>query len=408
VPDLDAEPNRRSPTVFLSYASEDRAVARSIGAVLPSYGIEVWYDESELGGGDLWDQKIRQQIRECDYFMPLVSAQTEARREGYFRREWRLAVERTLDMVDDHLFLLPIAIDDTDQSAARVPEKFLAVQWLKVPEGRPTPAFEALCRRIAAGEVAESDPKRKTTARPAARPPTAPAYPEFPKEEPGQRVAFWAHVMRWAFQSARIGFRRLPWWVRVVALSWLGIVLLSRGCTPHHHEADRISSAAADKLKVIAGQYQGSSNAADIAKLGDQIAREFAEDDSDTPTARRPILAIPFTAPAGNSAAEKVADSVFAMVYGRVAIAHHGQVGLAPNPLPACDLSSALERGRASHASYVLCGAIDAATPNELTVKIAAVADKTILWSKSYPVAGADASKVASEVAGRVPSSGDE
>jgi TolB-like protein len=214
--------------------------------------------------------------------------------------------------------------------------------------------------------------------------------------------------MRWAFQSARIGFRRLPWWVRVVALSWLGIVLLSRGCTPHHHEADRISSAAADKLKVIAGQYQGSSNAADIAKLGDQIAREFAEDDSDTPTARRPILAIPFTAPAGNSAAEKVADSVFAMVYGRVAIAHHGQVGLAPNPLPACDLSSALERGRASHASYVLCGAIDAATPNELTVKIAAVADKTILWSKSYPVAGADASKVASEVAGRVPSSGDE
>ena len=382
-------------------------MARSLGAILPSYGLEVWYDESELGGGDLWDQKIRKQIRECDYFMPLVSAQTEARREGYFRREWRLAVERTLDMADDHLFLLPIVIDDTDQSAARVPEKFLAVQWLKVPGGRPTPAFESLCRRIAAGEIAESDPKRKT-ARPAAKPPTALAYPEFPKEEPGQRVAFWAHILGWMFQSARIAFRRLPRWARVVVLIWLGIVLLSRGCTPHHHESDRISPAAADKLKTIAGQYQGSSNAADIAKLGDQIAREFAEDDSDAPTAKRPILAVPFTAPAGNSAAQKVADSVFAMVYGRVAIAHHGQVGLSPNPLPTCDLSSALERGRASRANYVLCGAIDAAAPNELTVRIAAVADKSIVWSKSYPVAGADAAKVAAEVAASVPSSDDD
>jgi hypothetical protein len=406
VPDLDAKPERRSPTIFLSYASEDRAVARTLGEVLPAYGLEVWYDESELGGGDLWDQKIRRQIRECDYFMPLVSAQTEARREGYFRREWRLAVERTLDMVDDHLFLLPIVIDDTDQSAARVPEKFLAVQWLKVPAGRPTPAFESLCRRIAAGEIAEADPKRKT-ARPAAKPRTALAYPEFPKEEPGQRVSFWAHIIGWVFQSARIAFRRLPRWARVVALIWLGIVLLSRGCTPHHHEPDRISPAAANKLKAIAGQYQGSSNAADIAKLGDQIAREFASEDSDTP-ARKPILAVPFTAPVGNAAAEKVADSVFAMVYGRVAIAHHGQVGLSPNPLPACDLGSALERGRASHASYVLCGAIDAATPNELTVKIATVADKAIHWSKSYPVNGADPATVASEVAGKVPSSDDD
>jgi len=202
---------------------------------------------------------------------------------GYFRREWRLAVERTLDMVDDHLFLLPIAIDDTDQSAARVPEKFLAVQWLKFPKGArlrlrgPLPAH----RGGRGGRIGPQTENHGTTG---ARPPTAPAYPEFPKEEPGQRVAFWAHVMRWAFQSARIGFRRLPWWVRVVALSWLGIVLLSRGCTPHHHEADRISSAAADKLKVIAGQYQGSSNAADIAKLGDQIA---ASSPRTTPTLRR-------------------------------------------------------------------------------------------------------------------------
>src|ERR1700733_15039615 len=95
-------PDRSRPTVFLSYASEDRVAAQSIRDALPAVGLEAWYDESELNGGDAWDQKIRWQIRECDFFMALVSAQTEARHKGYFRREWRLGGERALDMADDH------------------------------------------------------------------------------------------------------------------------------------------------------------------------------------------------------------------------------------------------------------------------------------------------------------------
>src|SRR5580693_3594198 len=161
-----------APTVFLSYASSDREAARVLRDALPNFGLEVWYDESELGGGDVWDQKIRKQIRECDYFMPIISAQTEARHEGYFRREWRLAVERTLDMADDHAFLLPVVIDDTSQSGARVPEKFLSIQWARVPGGQPNPALEALCRRILSGgapepqpQPAESKPKRASAER---------------------------------------------------------------------------------------------------------------------------------------------------------------------------------------------------------------------------------------------------
>src|SRR3981081_505030 len=86
-----AEAPRSPPTVFLSYASDDRSAAQIIREALPALGLEVWYDESDLNGGDAWDQKIRRQIRECDFFMPLVSAQTEARHEGYFRRERRPA-----------------------------------------------------------------------------------------------------------------------------------------------------------------------------------------------------------------------------------------------------------------------------------------------------------------------------
>src|SRR5438270_10483578 len=110
------------PSVFISYASEDRAAARALRDTLASGGLEVWYDENELGGGDAWDQKIRRQIRDCDYFMPVISASTERRKEGYFRREWRLAAERTMDMADDVLFLLPVVIDGTSEAGARVPD----------------------------------------------------------------------------------------------------------------------------------------------------------------------------------------------------------------------------------------------------------------------------------------------
>jgi len=43
----------------------------------------------------------RAQIKECVFFVPLISAATNARSEGYFRREWNLAMNRMLDMAQD-------------------------------------------------------------------------------------------------------------------------------------------------------------------------------------------------------------------------------------------------------------------------------------------------------------------
>ena len=88
------EPSR---AVFLSYASQDAEAARKIRDALRTAGVEVWLDQSELRGGDAWDRHIRQQIHDCRLFIAVISAHTEARDEGYFRREWRLAIERADD-----------------------------------------------------------------------------------------------------------------------------------------------------------------------------------------------------------------------------------------------------------------------------------------------------------------------
>jgi hypothetical protein len=59
--------------VFLSYASQDVEAARRICETLRAAGIEVWLDQSELRGGDAWDRKIRDQIRHCALFIPIIS-----------------------------------------------------------------------------------------------------------------------------------------------------------------------------------------------------------------------------------------------------------------------------------------------------------------------------------------------
>jgi TolB-like protein len=411
VPDEEALNSNRPPTVFLSYASADREAARALRDALPALGLEVWYDESELGGGELWDQKIRKQIRECDYFMPLISAQTEARLEGYFRREWRLAVERTLDMADDHPFLLPILIDDTSQSGARVPEKFFTIQWLKVPAGKPTPALEALCRRLVSGEATAPKPASGSKARVSKTGSSKipPQYPEFPAERPGgSKTQYWLHVFGWACKSAWIFFNQLPRWVRGFVYVWLCIGLLSRGCSSDHHRHDssKLSSEEARKLNAISDTYHGSMDKKDISTLAQQIASIASDDEDETPAARSPLLAMPFTAPAGDTYASNVADATFAQVYGKTAISHHGRVGLSPESVPCADVKSAVEKGRVNHSKYVLCGSIaaDAAAAQALTIKMAKVSDGTVLWSKSYPLVGADPAKIAAEVDSQVPS----
>src|SRR5499427_11016557 len=90
--------------VFVSYASQDAGAAQRICDGLRAAGIEVWFDQSELRGGEAWDRQIRKQIHDCALFIPVISVHSDARQEGYFRREWRLAVERAGDMAEDTPF----------------------------------------------------------------------------------------------------------------------------------------------------------------------------------------------------------------------------------------------------------------------------------------------------------------
>jgi len=147
--------------VFLSYASQDAGAARCVCDSLRAAGIEVWFDQSDLRGGDAWDAAIRRQVKDCALFVPLISSNTESRSEGYFRREWNLAVNRMLDMAEDQSFLLPVVIDDTPEMTARVPDRFRERQWTRLPGGLASNEFaERVARLLEADQAIASAASR--------------------------------------------------------------------------------------------------------------------------------------------------------------------------------------------------------------------------------------------------------
>lgn len=442
------------PTVFISYASEDRPAARNLRDALAAAGLEVWYDENELVGGDAWDQKLRRQIRDCEYFMPVISANTEARKEGYFRREWRLATERTLDMADDVLFLLPVAIDDTDELYARVPDKFRTVQWLRVPEGKPTPMLQTVMERLRAGDhhTLPRQPAgatrapfatQRTTApfgppplippvvppvlaaeppvSDAVPPPRMPPFPHVP-EKNGifHGIKFLAEVFWWLLTVAWTLFNRLPKWGRVVVTVWLVITLFSiRFSNPPEKPAPAPASRTpslergpdgAKKMRPVAERILQSARegrinlgADDLAKVATEIAHVFGEGVAEPPASGKPLLIIPFAPPSTEDPTGKLAHAVFISVYGRLALERRNDVGVSAPPKGEVNLTTLTTRAAALGSSFVLSATYpgDQADP-ALTVQLVTVADRQVAWTETFPAANAEPTDIAETISNKV------
>jgi tetratricopeptide (TPR) repeat protein len=182
--------------VFLSYASEDMAPAARICEGLRATGIEVWFDRSELRGGDAWDAAIRRHIKQCALFIPVISGNAHSRAEGYFRLEWKLAIDRSHLMASDRAFLVPVVVDDTPESDDRIPDRFREVHWTRLPGGETSPAFVERIVRLLAG------PGVSGGARPTPAAPLPPAPPTSPAPAPAK--SWWARPIGLCLLAAAV------------------------------------------------------------------------------------------------------------------------------------------------------------------------------------------------------------
>lgn len=395
------EPPAARPSVFLSYASEDRPAVRALRDALAAAGLEVWYDENELTGGDAWDRKIRRQIRECTYFMPIISATTNARAEGYFRREWRMGVERTQDMADDVIYILPVTIDDVDEGTARVPEQFLRVQWMRTVGGQPTSALNDLCHRLVSGGSHQMQKPAATAPRATNLRSTPP-----PPRPTGEAETREDHDLappvgkEWWLWLRRV-WRKMPRWVRFCM--W-GVFVISAldTCTRcsnsnRNENQNRKAAAVVDALAKNPGVTTGNFDAAAFKKTMQETIKAAAEVRA---AARKPTTAwdldlLTFTG------AQNISQAVFNQLVAVNGVRTH----LSPLPLKGTEGDSTpVERGRADGARLVLSGNLTKSDGDGRAIFRAVlkrVSDGETLWTQDFD-SGADATLTASQICSQV------
>lgn len=138
-----AESASSNGTLFISYSSDDLGAARTLHESLKEIGGDVaWFDKSALKPGDVWERQILGAIQKCSLFVPVLSANTERRSEGYFRLEWDEAVERSR-RIQGRKFIFPVVVDancDMDRYTL-VPERFKTFQYGHAPQGQMSDAL---------------------------------------------------------------------------------------------------------------------------------------------------------------------------------------------------------------------------------------------------------------------------
>jgi TIR domain-containing protein/SIR2-like protein len=140
--------------VFISYASQDEPIARAISDALEAARLPVWFDRKELKGGQDWAQKIKDGIKGCVLFAPIISHNIITDEARYFVKEWNEAENAKSMFFKGRPFVVPIVVDDTSPNAKQLAgESILSErQWESLPHGTVTTEFvdhiKALFREV--------------------------------------------------------------------------------------------------------------------------------------------------------------------------------------------------------------------------------------------------------------------
>jgi TolB-like protein len=341
--------------------------------------------------------------------MPVISATTETRREGYFRREWRLAVERTLDLADDVMFLVPVVIDATRDAGARVPEKFFSVQWLRVPDGQATAELRALADKLATGEAAAIHPpapavspaprRGQKSAQAAHVPPPFPPFPPFP--EAGHRLRFCYELVLWSGRMIHALWMRLPKVVRVIA----SIVIVFNIISFNFRDTARSEGTRAEKAAKVAaltktiGAVVNSQETSDKPVAADSI-KSLVNAATDALQTGRPLAMVNFGGSGKEAAA--YAESIFDQTIRLLQEKAEDKISVSPLPLDGDNDDEVLARGLRLETQFVLTGTarrLASGASLTFTAKLYDVKQRTVVWTETYDAAQTDAATVAQHLA---------
>ncbi len=108
---ISTEKYKKGPQVFICHDHKDQEYASWMYEKFKAAGLRPWLDKEKLRGGDLWDNMIRDTIKEVDYVVVLQSKSMLKRVEGYVFAEINCALERQTKFKLGFRFIIPVIID---------------------------------------------------------------------------------------------------------------------------------------------------------------------------------------------------------------------------------------------------------------------------------------------------------
>jgi len=117
--------------IFLSYSWDDKVIVERLKNEFEKNGVQVFFDDDELKTGDRYNQVIKKYIKNCDYFLPIISKNSIEDKNRYvYDKEWKSAI--VLDGYKDESYIRPYIIDDTPPTDDRIPEEIRNINIEKV------------------------------------------------------------------------------------------------------------------------------------------------------------------------------------------------------------------------------------------------------------------------------------
>lgn len=139
-------PADTSPIVFISYAKEDADRALLVADELGRAGFRPWIDRRRLLGGHRWKTTIEEAIRNCGFFVVLLSLRSIDKR-GFVQREIRKALEVAEELPEHRVFIIPVRLDGCEPTHPALRE----INWIDLfPDWRH--GMTLLVRSLHAGQ----------------------------------------------------------------------------------------------------------------------------------------------------------------------------------------------------------------------------------------------------------------
>jgi hypothetical protein len=101
------------PRGFLSYAHEDSEAAERLFVDLEQMGFALWFDRRHFRPEEDVDAQVLNAIKES-YFFVIVLSPTSVSKNGYVRKEVRLALEMLSGLGPSHTFIIPVRIAECE------------------------------------------------------------------------------------------------------------------------------------------------------------------------------------------------------------------------------------------------------------------------------------------------------